>query len=104
MKNLVLLVASVCVVTARVAAAADAGATTTDAKETFTIAVIGTGDMGDSLGPRFASLGHKVIYGSREPDSARVRELVARTGHGAAAALPMDAARSASIVVLAVPW
>jgi NADPH-dependent F420 reductase len=104
MKNLVLLVASVCVATARIGAAADAAATTTGAKETFTIAVIGTGDMGDSLGPRFASLGHKVIYGSREPDSARVRELVARTGHAASAALPVEAARSASIVVLAVPW
>jgi hypothetical protein len=60
--------------------------------------------MGDSLGPRFASLGHKVIYGSREPGNDRVRQLVERTGGGATAASPVDAARTANIVVLAIPW
>ena len=104
MKNLVLLAASLCVTTAGVIAAADASGAETGAGEKHTIAVIGTGDMGDSLGPRFASLGHKVIYGSREPGSARVRELVARTGRGASATLPIEAARKANIVVLAIPW
>ena len=31
--------------------------TSSDAAETEVVAVIGTGDMGDSLGPRFADLG-----------------------------------------------
>ena len=45
-----------------------------------TIAIIGTGDLGDSFGPRFSALGYRVVYGSRNPDSERVQDLVARTG------------------------
>jgi predicted dinucleotide-binding enzyme len=68
-----------------------------------TIAVIGTGDVGGALGPEFAALGHSVIYGSRNPGSENVVALVERTGHGARAMKPVDAAEKAEIVVLAVP-
>jgi predicted dinucleotide-binding enzyme len=68
------------------------------------VAIIGTGDMGDSLGPRFAELGYPVIYGSRKPDSAKVRALVQETGHGASATTQAEAAQAGKIVVLAVPW
>ena len=37
------------------------------------IAIIGTGDMGDSLGPRFAELGYEVIFGSRHPDGEKAQ-------------------------------
>lgn len=69
-----------------------------------TIAMIGTGNVGAALGRRFAENGHKVIYGSRNPSAADVRELVAATGNGATAVAPAEAAREADIVVLAVPW
>jgi predicted dinucleotide-binding enzyme len=69
-----------------------------------TVALIGTGDMGDSLGPRLAALGYRVVYGTREPDSERVRELVATTGHGAAATTQIQAAQRGSLVFLLVPW
>ena len=69
-----------------------------------TIALIGTGDMGDSLGPRLAAIGYRVVYGTRNPDSERVRELVATTGNGATATTQEQAARSAGIVFLLVPW
>lgn len=68
------------------------------------IAVIGTGNVGGTLGPRFAALGHDVIYGSRTPDAPRVRELVAATGVRARAAEPAAAAQSCQLVVFAVPW
>ena len=68
-----------------------------------TIAVIGTGNVGGALGPEFAALGHEVIYGSRNPGSEKVTALVERTGHGAQATRPRDAASEAEIVVLAVP-
>lgn len=68
-----------------------------------TIAVIGTGEVGSALGPEFAELGHTIVYGSREPQRDDVRELVARTGQGASAAVPDAAAAGADIVVLAVP-
>ncbi len=67
------------------------------------IAIIGTGNVGSALGPAFASQGHTVVYGSREPDRDSVRELVARTGSGASATSPALAAAAADIVVLAVP-
>ncbi len=69
-----------------------------------TVAMIGTGNVGAALGRRFAENGHKVIYGSRDPSAADVRELVAATGNGAAAASQAEAAAQADIVVLAVPW
>ena len=67
-----------------------------------TIAVLGTGDMGDSFGPRFAELGYRVIYGSRSPDSERVANLVNQTGHGASADTYANAAAAADIVLVAV--
>jgi len=68
-----------------------------------TIAIIGTGNVGGALGPEFAAQGHKIVYGAREPQRADVAELVARTGNGAAAALPTEAVKGADMVVLAVP-
>lgn len=66
------------------------------------IAVLGTGDMGDSFGPRFAELGYRVIYGSRSPNSERVVNLVEMTGHGASADNYAHAAAAADIVLVAV--
>jgi len=68
------------------------------------IAILGTGDMGDSFGPRLAALGYRIIYGSRTPDSDRVRALIEATGNGASAATSDVAAREADIVFLAIPW
>jgi 8-hydroxy-5-deazaflavin:NADPH oxidoreductase len=69
-----------------------------------TIAVIGTGDVGSTLGTRFASIGHQIIYGSRTPERDDVQTLVAATGNGASATTPAQAARQAEIIVLALPW
>jgi NADPH-dependent F420 reductase len=69
-----------------------------------TVAMIGTGNVGAALGQRFAQNGHSVLYGSRDPNAADVRELVAATGNGAVATTQAEAAAQADIVVLAVPW
>ena len=53
------------------------------AAEKETIAVIGTGDLGDSIGGRLAELGYKVVYGSRTPNSDRVKAVLVKTGHDA---------------------
>lgn len=75
-----------------------------NATDLETVAVIGTGDMGDSLGPRFAELGYRVVYGSRTPESDKVKALVTKTGNNASATTPMEAARQGEIVLLLVPW
>ena len=74
------------------------------ARSDETVAVIGTGDMGDSLGPRLAEIGYRVVYGSRDPSRESVRQLVLETGSDASATEQKDAAQSASIVLLAVGW
>jgi len=68
------------------------------------VAVIGTGSVGGALGPRFAGLGKRVVYGSRAPDSERVQALVARTGPQAEAATAASAAEACDTILLAVPW
>ncbi|MDJ0928175.1 MAG: NADPH-dependent F420 reductase [Gammaproteobacteria bacterium] len=71
---------------------------------TATIAVIGTGRVGSALGPRFARLGHPVVYGSRDPSADKVQTLVRDSGDNARAATAAQAASDADIIVLAIPW
>jgi predicted dinucleotide-binding enzyme len=68
-----------------------------------TIAVIGTGEVAQALGPEFASLGHRIVYGSRDPAQAGIGELIAKTGQGTTVLRPDEAAIGADIVILAVP-
>lgn len=68
------------------------------------IALIGTGDFGNSFGPRLAALGYPVVYGSRNPDSDKVKALLKMTGHGSTATTQKEAAQQADIVMLLVPW
>lgn len=68
------------------------------------IAMIGTGSVGGALGPRFAGLGERIVYGSRTPDAERVAALVERTGAGTKALAPEAAARACNTIVLAVPF
>lgn len=67
------------------------------------IVIIGTGQVGSALGLSWGKLGHPIIYGSRNPDSDKTRDLVSRSGT-ARAMLADDALREADIVVLALPF
>ena len=44
------------------------------------IGIIGTGNVGSAVGKRWAAAGHEVMFGTRDPGDARVRELVAAAG------------------------
>lgn len=68
------------------------------------VAVIGTGRMGSAVGARFAETGHTVIYGSRAPESDRVRQLVTATGEGTTAMSGAAAIARAEIIALALPF
>ena len=68
-----------------------------------TIAVIGTGNVGSTLGKAWAAVGHKIVYGSRAPDSDKVKALVVESGPNASAALPKDSVQNAGLVLLAIP-
>ncbi len=81
-----------------------AAAASSAPEATKAVAIIGTGDMGDSLGPRFAELGYRVSYGSRNPAGERAQKLAEETGNGARVMSQREAAQSADLVVLAVGW
>lgn len=68
------------------------------------VAIIGTGDMGDSLGPRFTELGYTIVYGSREPDGDKAQAVLKQTGPNASVTTQREAAQAGDIVILAVPW
>jgi NADPH-dependent F420 reductase len=65
------------------------------------IAVIGTGNVGKALGGSFARAGHDVTFAARDED--KTREVAAELGAGAAPT-PEAAARTADVIVLAVPY
>ncbi|MEF3302193.1 NADPH-dependent F420 reductase [Paenibacillus sp. GYB003] len=67
------------------------------------IAMIGSGHIGGTLGKAWAAKGHRVTFGSREPQSERMRSLLESIGPNAAAASVKEAAAFGEIVVLAVP-
>ena len=74
------------------------------AEDSYSIAVIGTGNMGSALGQQLARIGHTVTYGSRDPSRDKVKELVAATGADASATTQRQAAQQSQIIILAVPW
>jgi predicted dinucleotide-binding enzyme len=65
------------------------------------IGILGTGNMADALGTRWARAGHRITVGGRDPH--RARDLAGRIGAGARAGTPAQAAEAGEAVLLAVP-
>ena len=63
------------------------------------IAMIGAGNVGGTLGRRFAELGHDVTFGLREGSDVK-----GGTPPRARTATVADAVKGAEVVVLATPW
>ena len=68
------------------------------------IAILGTGGVGAALGSRWGNAGHVVTYGSRTPQTEKVKLLVGHSGKGASAKTPPAAIAGADAILLAVPW
>jgi NADPH-dependent F420 reductase len=68
------------------------------------IGIIGSGNVGGTLGTRWAKGGHQVIFGSRDPGAGDMKELLARAGSNARGAKLQDAAKSGDVLLLAMPW
>src|SRR5258706_9912181 len=67
------------------------------------IGIIGSGNVGGTLGTRWAQAGHEVIFSSRNPRSKEMQELAAKAGASARAGSVAEAA-AADVVVFATPW
>ncbi|MBI1724433.1 MAG: NADPH-dependent F420 reductase [Candidatus Tectomicrobia bacterium] len=68
------------------------------------IGIIGSGRVGGTVGKRWAAMGHEVVFGSRDPGAAKVKEAVDATGGKAKADTIARAVSFAEVVVLATPW
>jgi predicted dinucleotide-binding enzyme len=73
------------------------------AEKPETIAVIGTGNVGATLGKAWAAKGHRIVYGSRNPDSEKSKQLAKDTGNGARVVAQAAATKDAGVVLLAAP-
>jgi len=68
------------------------------------IAILGTGNVGGALARVWTRKGHEIVFGTREPQSVKVQDLVANLGKRAKADSPEHAAQGCEAVVLATPW
>jgi hypothetical protein len=65
------------------------------------VGVLGTGDVGQSLGKAFVALGHQVLMGSRVAPNEKAVAWARATGSAASTGTFADAARFGELVVLA---
>jgi 8-hydroxy-5-deazaflavin:NADPH oxidoreductase len=68
------------------------------------IAVIGTGNVGGTLGRRWAQAGHEVTFGARDSRAAETKALLAEAGPNSRTVSPQEAAQNSDILVFAIPW
>lgn len=68
------------------------------------IAIIGAGNVGGTLGRRWAALGHEVSFGVRDPAREKYQGLVTQTAGRARLAANEAACAGADAVLLATPW
>lgn len=66
------------------------------------IGVIGAGNVGRALGNAFQVAGHRVVYGVRNPESSRYRDL--RESGNTQLTNIEKAVRDTAVTLLAVPW
>ncbi|MGL4465127.1 MAG: NADPH-dependent F420 reductase [Planctomycetia bacterium] len=68
------------------------------------IAVIGAGNVGATLGRRWAGVGHEVVFGVRDPASVKTSEMLNAIRGDVSALTARDALRSAPVAAVCLPW
>lgn len=68
------------------------------------IGILGSGDVGRTLGAGLARHGHEVMLGTRDPEASRIRDWVKETGHSVRAGTFAEAADFARLAILATAW
>jgi 8-hydroxy-5-deazaflavin:NADPH oxidoreductase len=69
---------------------------------TMKVGVLGSGDVGQTLGKGFAEKGHEVVLGSRTPDSDPLKSWKKSAGHGVKTGTFAEAAAFGEVLVLSV--
>lgn len=66
------------------------------------LGILGTGDVGRTLAGGFATRGHEVVMGTRDPAAPKILELLDRIGRGVKAATFAEAAGFGEVVIVAI--
>ena len=66
------------------------------------IGIIGSGNVGGTVGTLWARAGHEVMFSSRNPEE--LRDLVADAGASASSGTPEQAARFGEVVLISIPF
>jgi 8-hydroxy-5-deazaflavin:NADPH oxidoreductase len=64
------------------------------------IGILGSGVVGQALGKGFASEGHEVMLGTRDPNAAKIHDWLTKTGNGVKAGTFEETARFGELIVL----
>jgi len=67
------------------------------------ISILGAGNIGGTLGRKWAGQGHDVIFGVRDANADKIKELLGTIEGRASAAAVADSVNGAEVVVLAIP-
>ena len=67
------------------------------------IGIIGSGNMGASMGKIWAAKGHKVLF-SFSKDLAKLRAVAETAGPAARSGTPAEAVAFGGVILLSVPW
>lgn len=70
----------------------------------MTIGIIGSGNVGGTLGTRWAIAGHNIVYGTRNEQAEDIKQLLTEAGGKARAATIEEAARAGEVLLLSIPW
>jgi len=70
----------------------------------MTIGIIGTGNVGSAIGLHLANLDYKVIFGSRNPTSRKMLDLLQQSAGNAEALGIKETIEGSDVIFLAVPW
>jgi hypothetical protein len=68
------------------------------------IGIIGVGNVGGTLGRRWAQGGHEVVFGVRDVQNVKRSEVLSAAGPNARVASVGEAAAASEVVVFATPW
>lgn len=68
------------------------------------VGILGSGDVGKSLGNGFIKYGHQVMMGSRMPESPKIQDWVKQAGESALSGTLEETAEYGELLVLAVAW
>jgi 8-hydroxy-5-deazaflavin:NADPH oxidoreductase len=68
------------------------------------IGIIGSGNVGGTLGKAWSLRGHEVFFGLRMEDQDRAKSLLAQSGKGARAGSNREVASASDVILLATPW